>query len=350
MIRPNDPKGDAGSKKCPLDLLPPVALAETAWVLGLGARKYGRKVPVFACSKGEELEEFCSCGHSTLNQFATPNAHTQLEDSVSSVTIKNTQKAKKPNATQGESFGLKDSVNPVTINTLEKLIQNIGNTKKQQQMLGFPQTKSMSENKPLNEIDDQRCGIGITYVTEKELCSLLDLVSEMRSEYLKNKIMGAQFAVGQQGGVAYSTSTTTTPPESLGGLFATDATKDLACLETISKLLKKHSPTCAVQNLIVRDGEIEQCGAYNWRRTKVCVSTYVAAAKRHLDAYWSGEELDPESGRSHLAHVAACMMIVMDATKNGCLVQDFPVSAKSSCTDSSYGPNDFDSHDERTYL
>lgn len=36
-----DPKAEAGSKKCPMQLLPPVALLATAWVHGLGAAKYG---------------------------------------------------------------------------------------------------------------------------------------------------------------------------------------------------------------------------------------------------------------------------------------------------------------------
>jgi hypothetical protein len=36
-----DPKAEAGSKKCPMWLLPPIALEETAWVHQLGASKYG---------------------------------------------------------------------------------------------------------------------------------------------------------------------------------------------------------------------------------------------------------------------------------------------------------------------
>jgi hypothetical protein len=36
-----DPKKSAGDKKCPLQLLPPVALRDTAWVHKLGADKYG---------------------------------------------------------------------------------------------------------------------------------------------------------------------------------------------------------------------------------------------------------------------------------------------------------------------
>lgn len=39
---PDDPKGAAGAKKAPMDLLPPDALLETAKAMGHGAAKYGR--------------------------------------------------------------------------------------------------------------------------------------------------------------------------------------------------------------------------------------------------------------------------------------------------------------------
>lgn len=39
---PNDPKGEAGSKKCPLHLLPTEPLRETAVAMKHGADKYGR--------------------------------------------------------------------------------------------------------------------------------------------------------------------------------------------------------------------------------------------------------------------------------------------------------------------
>ena len=54
-------------------------------------------------------------------------------------------------------------------------------------------------------------------------------------------------------------------------------------------------------------------GAYNWRETRIEAMTYVHAMKRHLASYLDGENADPESGQSHLAHVAACAMILLDA-------------------------------------
>ena len=54
-------------------------------------------------------------------------------------------------------------------------------------------------------------------------------------------------------------------------------------------------------------------GAFNWRQHQVSASVYYDAAWRHLSAWYDGEDLDPESGLSHLAHVMACMNILMDA-------------------------------------
>lgn len=63
-------------------------------------------------------------------------------------------------------------------------------------------------------------------------------------------------------------------------------------------------------------------GELNWRKTGVCASTYVHAILRHLNAWRDGEDLDPESGRSHIAHVACCCNILLDAAACGTLDDD----------------------------
>ncbi len=63
-------------------------------------------------------------------------------------------------------------------------------------------------------------------------------------------------------------------------------------------------------------------GAFNWRKTGVSASTYVNAMMRHLDAWRDGETLDPESGISHLAHIACSCNILLDADYCGTLQDD----------------------------
>ena len=66
----------------------------------------------------------------------------------------------------------------------------------------------------------------------------------------------------------------------------------------------------------------DKYGPWNWRETGVCASTYVNAILRHLNAWRDGEDLDPESGISHLAHVACSANILMDAGYCGKLQDD----------------------------
>jgi hypothetical protein len=66
----------------------------------------------------------------------------------------------------------------------------------------------------------------------------------------------------------------------------------------------------------------EKYGPWNWRETGVCASTYVNAILRHLNAWRDGESLDPESGITHLAHIACSANILMDAEVCGKLQDD----------------------------
>jgi len=66
----------------------------------------------------------------------------------------------------------------------------------------------------------------------------------------------------------------------------------------------------------------EKYGKANFRKNKVCSSTYESAIMRHLQAYANKEEADKESGQSHLAHVAACAFILIDAKNAGMVIDD----------------------------
>jgi len=65
-------------------------------------------------------------------------------------------------------------------------------------------------------------------------------------------------------------------------------------------------------------------GPWNWRKTKVCSSTYISAIHRHLAAWHEGQDNDEESGQSHLAHIGACCNILMDAQHHRRLDDDRP--------------------------
>lgn len=68
-------------------------------------------------------------------------------------------------------------------------------------------------------------------------------------------------------------------------------------------------------------------GPYNWRVAGVRSSIYVAACRRHVAAWWNGEDEDPESGLNHLAHALACLNIILDAEECDKLNDDRPTPA-----------------------
>lgn len=72
----------------------------------------------------------------------------------------------------------------------------------------------------------------------------------------------------------------------------------------------------------VLKGGAEKYGIRNYRHNKVCASTYISAIMRHLNKWREREDLDTESGRSHLAHIAANCAILMDAAQHGTLEDD----------------------------
>jgi hypothetical protein len=58
----------------------------------------------------------------------------------------------------------------------------------------------------------------------------------------------------------------------------------------------------------------EKYAAHNWRKGFTW-SRPLAAAMRHITAFNAGEDKDPESGLSHLAHAACCIMFLLEFEK-----------------------------------
>lgn len=49
----------------------------------------------------------------------------------------------------------------------------------------------------------------------------------------------------------------------------------------------------------------------NWQHVEGAKTRYFDALHRHVDAWWSGERNDPETGQHHLAHAVCCAMFLM---------------------------------------
>lgn len=53
--------------------------------------------------------------------------------------------------------------------------------------------------------------------------------------------------------------------------------------------------------------------AYNWLKG-ISYSRLYAASQRHLTAWWEGEDQDPETSLSHLAHASCCILFLLTYT------------------------------------
>lgn len=78
-------------------------------------------------------------------------------------------------------------------------------------------------------------------------------------------------------------------------------------------LLLQEVPNALVEvSRALRMGE-EKYGRGNWRIVENKEDRYLAALMRHLVAIHQGEKNDPESGLSHLAHVAVNALFLLDS-------------------------------------
>jgi hypothetical protein len=55
--------------------------------------------------------------------------------------------------------------------------------------------------------------------------------------------------------------------------------------------------------------------SWNWAKG-IKYSRLYGALLRHMTAWYKGEEIDPESGKSHLYHAGCCLMMLIDTQKN----------------------------------
>lgn len=76
-------------------------------------------------------------------------------------------------------------------------------------------------------------------------------------------------------------------------------------------------PSDAVEDILsVLHFGAEKYAARNWE-LGMDWSRPFAALMRHMWAWWRGEDTDPESGLSHLAHAGCCILFLLAYQKRG---------------------------------
>ena len=136
---------------------------------------------------------------------------------------------------------------------------------------------------------------------------LIDTVTKQAMHLPPDRALQLRQALAATAAAPDSTAKPTNPKDAVGSdklplhLWPTTATA-LGCLGLLDGALKY--------------------GRSNWRVMGVRASIYYDAARRHLDAWFEGEECDPDSRLHHLAHALACIAILVDAEAVGKLHDD----------------------------
>jgi hypothetical protein len=111
-----------------------------------------------------------------------------------------------------------------------------------------------------------------------------------------------------------------------------DLTKDTNPKDAIG--IKKVPFSCVPANVI---GEIalglmegaRKYGRHNYRIMGVRASVYYDAAMRHLNAWYEGEDIDKDSGLSHISKALSCLVVLRDAIMNDNWNDDRPPKVKN---------------------
>ena len=128
---------------------------------------------------------------------------------------------------------------------------------------------------------------------------------------------GVCLYVGQDASLAYNTAYNI---NALGAWNALGAQNSIPP-KTVEYVATKHDADKAPMELLSHEALLEiakvfgfgakKYGRFNYREGMEW-SRVVGAAYRHLGAFNSGEDLDPESGLTHLAHLGCCVMMLLD--------------------------------------
>lgn len=65
-------------------------------------------------------------------------------------------------------------------------------------------------------------------------------------------------------------------------------------------------------------------GRHNYRASKIRASVYYDAARRHIDSWFEGEDIDPDSGLSHVTKAITSLVVLRDSMINDLLADDRP--------------------------
>lgn len=83
------------------------------------------------------------------------------------------------------------------------------------------------------------------------------------------------------------------------------------------------APVLAEVGVAMLEGALKY-GRHNYRAVGVRASIYYDATMRHLMGWWEGQDIDPDSGMSHITKAITSLVVLRDAMIQGALEDDRP--------------------------
>ena len=97
--------------------------------------------------------------------------------------------------------------------------------------------------------------------------------------------------------------------------------------------VRKASLSCIPAPVLMELGVAMQEGAckygrHNYRHSNILASVYYDALMRHMMAWWEGEDIDPDSGLSHITKTIATLVVLRDSMMQKRFNDDRPPKAE----------------------
>lgn len=80
--------------------------------------------------------------------------------------------------------------------------------------------------------------------------------------------------------------------------------------------------------LAMREGS-RKYRRHNYRAAGVTASDYLDALTRHIGGFWEGEDIDPDSGLSHVTKAITTLIVLRDSMIQGNWIDDRPPRTKN---------------------
>lgn len=91
-------------------------------------------------------------------------------------------------------------------------------------------------------------------------------------------------------------------------------------------------PDALNEIVLVLEFGARKYGERNWERGMKWSRPF-SALMRHMWAWWRGEDFDPETGMSHLAHAGCCILFLMTYRGHATGTDDRPIACIASGSD-----------------